>query len=678
MSKFHIVKSGDTLWGISKNNHMTVKELAKINSLSGNMIHNLKIGQKIYLEEILAKIEFETNLKIILMDLSFKPILKASIKLEYDGKEFFRNTKNGVFDNIGIEDHSKGIKVFLKNINGSFDLIANHKNLPLGRKVLKLTSRKIKVEGKHYAKDGVFQEKISEIKNGLKKIGKPIVDAASSVLTNDSKYAKSTPKDQVKIPEERKEQKRTDQGNSTHIIASQFTEDNFLLKPVNNKYRKYIVNAAKRHGFTPHALAAFIDAEAAKIRKTGEWNVNSKANSSSAAGLTQFLDQTWLAMCDDNSSLVGQYVNKNPNISKYKKLNLRFNAEFAIDAAAAYAVKNFKASGLPYKNLTEPSSMAKLAYLLHHEGSTGGTNFVLNTLSQERAKKLLFTQFGKNGADQASQFLKRYKNDAKSAYGAWLRNYIDGHINIYQYVVDKRKTSGINLSMDETIKLLNGKTISKPVPKAQIDQEKASHKQNSNSNTPKVSTSNTIQNSLEHTSKIAGGENGWHNPLLECKLRTAGLANARGATFGKVRNNGTRNHQGVDLQANPGTNIYAVCSGIIVSAMNTGGAYGKVIVLKVDINDLPEKQKKYAKSKLSNSYVYFFYAHLSTINVENKDIVSMGEIIGKTGSTGNASAMTTIPKGAHLHFEARSAPLLGVGLTGRMDPIPFMNANLPY
>lgn len=41
--------------------------------------------------------------------------------------------------------------------------------------------------------------------------------------------------------------------------------------------------------------------------------------------------------------------------------------------------------------------------MLHHEGATGGKNFVLNTLSQERAK-ITFTQFGKNGAKQAADF----------------------------------------------------------------------------------------------------------------------------------------------------------------------------------------------------------------------------------------------------------------------------------
>ncbi|WP_288364868.1 peptidoglycan DD-metalloendopeptidase family protein [uncultured Acinetobacter sp.] len=682
MSNVYIVKSGDTLWGISKKYRITVKELARINSLSGRMIHRLKIGQKIHLkEESTGSNKYETQLKIVLMDLSFKPILKATIQLDFDGKKIIKSTTNGIFYDIGIEDHSKGLKVFFKNINGNFDLIADHKILPLGRKVLKLTSRKIKVEGSHYVKEGLINETVSEIKNNLKRVGKPIVDGVSSVV--ESLSSKRNPhqpqivssKEKKQLPEERQEQKRTDAGNSTHIIAAQFTEDNFLLKPVNNKYRAYIISAAKRHGFTAHSLAAVIDAEAAKVKKTGEWNVNSKANSSSAAGLTQFLDGTWLTMCNDRSSLVGQYVKNNPKITKEQKLNLRFNAEMAIDAAAAYAVSNFKTSGLPYQNLTEPSSMAKFAYLLHHEGATGGRHFVLNTLTPERAKKLLFTQFGKNGAKQAEQFLKRYQDDARAAYGAWLRSYIDGHINIYQYVVDKSKTSGINLSMEETIKLLKGQSIPAPIPKEQKLNSQAT-------NTQQLVTKSESSNKhlVQSDEKTVGGDEGWHDPLRDCKLRIAGLANAKSATFGKVRNNGTKNHQGVDLQANPGTKIHAVCGGVIVVAQDSGGAYGKVIVLKVDINDLAEKQKKYAQRKLTKKqYIYFFYAHLSDINVNLEDpVVETGDIIGMTGATGNAKGMTTIPNGAHLHFEARSAPSLGIGLDGRIDPLPFINANLLY
>ncbi|WP_151829591.1 LysM peptidoglycan-binding domain-containing protein, partial [Acinetobacter ursingii] len=51
MSNVYIVKSGDTLWGISRKHRITVKELARINSLSSRMIHNLKIGQKIHLKD---------------------------------------------------------------------------------------------------------------------------------------------------------------------------------------------------------------------------------------------------------------------------------------------------------------------------------------------------------------------------------------------------------------------------------------------------------------------------------------------------------------------------------------------------------------------------------------------------------------------------------------------------
>jgi len=573
-----------------------------------------------------------------------------------------------------VDDHSKGLKVYYKNVNGVFDLIASHKQLPVGKKVLKLTSRKVKVEGSHYAKEGVSQYSINGILNDLKKLGKPVIDGIGEVLGSSGVPSTNTQKNKAPIPEEKKEQKRTDNGNSTHIVASQFTEDNFLLKPVNNKYRAYIISAAKRHGFTPHALAAVIDAEAAKIRKTGEWNVNSKADSSSAAGLTQFLDDTWLAMCKDKSSLVGQHVSANPKLSKLQKLNLRFNAEMAIDAAAAYAISNFKSSGLPYQNLTEPSSMAKFAYLLHHEGSTGGKNFVLNTLSEERAHKLLYIQYGKKGGKQATAFLNRFKN-AKEAYGAWLRDYIDGHINIYQYVVDKNKTSGINVSMDETIKLLKGQPVAIPKPKPQNSQQQKVAEPSKNE--VKQTTVASPQQKVEQAS--VGGSDSWHNPLSVCKLRTAGLKNARGATFGKVRNNGTKNHQGVDLQANSGTELHAVCGGTIAYARNTGGAYGKVVVLKVAINDLPAKQKSYAQSKLSKSkYVYFFYAHLSVISVDEKDPIDAGEPIGKSGDSGNAKGMNTIAKGGHLHFEARSEALLGVGLAGRIDPIPFLDASLPY
>lgn len=671
MSSFHVIKAGDTLWGISKKYQITVKELSRINSISAKKIHNLHIGQKIYLVEDENNIDkYETKLKIILMDLSFNPILKATIQLEFDGKIITRNTSNASFDNILVEDHSKGLKVYFKNIQGDFDLIANHKSLPIGTKILRLTSRKVKVKGTFYPKEGVVQDSTTNILKYLKSIGKPIIDGVkggiNDISENTGKAKTVASSEKLQMPQDRNEQKRTENGNSTHVIAFQFTEDNLLLKPINNKYRAYIMNASKKHGFAPQALTAFIEAEAAK-KSTGEWNEKSYNKKSKAAGLTQFLEGTWLEMCSNSNSLVGQYVAKHSNLSRQEKLDLRYDGEMSIDAAAAYAVCNFKASKLPYQNLIEPSAIAKFAYLLHHEGAGGARQFVNNSFSQDRAKYLLYNQMA---SKQADEILKRYNNDAKVAYGAWLRNYIDGHINIYQYVVDKRKTSGVNLSMDQTIKLLKGQSIPNPTPKTPNSAPV--------NNPSREEKTRNVEISVQNGINEVGGADSWHNPLDICKLRTAGLANAKGATFGKVRDNGKKNHQGVDLQVNPGNSIYAVCSGTIVLAKNTGGDYGKVIVLKVDISDLPDKQKKQAQKNITGKYIYFFYAHLSDIKVNVDDIVDVGEKLGLSGATGNAKAMTTIAKGAHLHFEARSSALLGKGLVGRIDPIPFINAQLIY
>src|SRR5690606_27381202 len=120
----------------------------------------------------------------------------------------------------------------------------------------------------------------------LKSIGKPIINGVKDSIKNPSENpsrAKTVASsEKVQLPQDRNQQKRTENGNSTHIIASQFTEDNLLLKPVNNKYRTYIIKASKNHGFAPQALTAFMEAEAAK-KSTGEWNEKSYNKKSKAA-----------------------------------------------------------------------------------------------------------------------------------------------------------------------------------------------------------------------------------------------------------------------------------------------------------------------------------------------------------------------------------------------------------
>lgn len=57
------------------------------------------------------------------------------------------------------------------------------------------------------------------------------------------------------------------------------------------------------------------------------------------------------------------------------------------------------------------------------------------------------------------------------------------------------------------------------------------------------------------------------------------------------------------------------------------------------------------------------YAHMSSVNVRNGQVVSKGQKIGYMGNSGNAN-------GAHLHFEVRKDGK-------RINPSPYLNADLP-
>ncbi|MGM0587234.1 MAG: M23 family metallopeptidase [Bacteroidota bacterium] len=84
-------------------------------------------------------------------------------------------------------------------------------------------------------------------------------------------------------------------------------------------------------------------------------------------------------------------------------------------------------------------------------------------------------------------------------------------------------------------------------------------------------------------------------------------------------------HEGVDIDAERGQNIYAAESGVVLKA-GKGTGYGKMV-----------------KIQHSNGYVTI-YAHLSRIKTKAGQKVKRGEVIGKAGNTGTSS-------GVHLHFE---------------------------
>lgn len=144
-------------------------------------------------------------------------------------------------------------------------------------------------------------------------------------------------------------------------------------------------------------------------------------------------------------------------------------------------------------------------------------------------------------------------------------------------------------------------------------------------------------------------------PLHNNVLRTAGLISKRSAMFGLTRtaSDGTKRiHQGIDLVAEPNTEVLAVSNGQIVGVNMGLDGYGFTITLKIDGVEL-----------------YAFYAHLGKIKCKAGQKVKEGQVIGYTGSSGNARNMTKVEKGAHLHFEIRTRQIPRAGLQDRIDPL---------
>ena len=126
--------------------------------------------------------------------------------------------------------------------------------------------------------------------------------------------------------------------------------------------------------------------------------------------------------------------------------------------------------------------------------------------------------------------------------------------------------------------------------------------------------------------------------------------------FGRVRNGGTRPHQGWDLAAPVGAPVFSIASGI-VCYVKEGGAYGLQVCIQFS------RMKTGQMYMSSDTDLFAFYAHLASACVVEGQLVSEGQQVGTVGQSGNAGF--TPP---HLHFEIRTRPNAGRGLRHRLDP----------
>ncbi|MDX3916319.1 MAG: M23 family metallopeptidase [Pseudosphingobacterium sp.] len=148
------------------------------------------------------------------------------------------------------------------------------------------------------------------------------------------------------------------------------------------------------------------------------------------------------------------------------------------------------------------------------------------------------------------------------------------------------------------------------------------------------------------------------NPQIAPSNRSG--TNYRGGMYGltRTRPDGTKKfHDGMDILATPGTDIFAMHDGKIVDinkSFNPGeyrrNSYGNYITVRSVINGVT---------------VYLKYNHLDAISstaTVGSDVTA-GTVIGKAGTTGNAASPDVRYK--HLHLQGKDANMKSI------DPAPY-------
>ncbi len=485
------VEYGESLSEIAREQGCSVKELAELNHIRNvSLIYPgqvLKLPVHEYrtspaeLESLASQADQSCTLSFAFEDVIEKPIDKLKIKIVSAAGDIHE----AVTDEFGkIQDYvmtkAEEISVYVSRWHGE-----------------KLVAKFIPSEGKSHAI-------VTSPKVRVKGVSLPVKDRAGRLdldihPVNTVMYG------------------RDSKGNSVVQINHTCPNEYDLQLGRNLDYWDQIISASERSGIIPQSIAAVINAESAQIK--GVWDKNSTAISykatkeakalkkekgestegvvvyaSSAAGMTQFLNGTWIGETFREGTYLNQQARKRGMLADKPKrdakndivydrktgkpvlvtmfevepnhwwtqkqiignkliqgktpyprhatksiqawLNLRFEPEFIIMAAVDYGLNNLtQLQTMGYSvNALNDADKAKLFYLTHHLGLKDARLFINDAIEEDDAKKLLVAQVGvENAADRAF----KNSNSYVKGHRTWLCEYIDNNIKLDKFYCPK-------------------------------------------------------------------------------------------------------------------------------------------------------------------------------------------------------------------------------------------------
>jgi murein DD-endopeptidase MepM/ murein hydrolase activator NlpD len=133
------------------------------------------------------------------------------------------------------------------------------------------------------------------------------------------------------------------------------------------------------------------------------------------------------------------------------------------------------------------------------------------------------------------------------------------------------------------------------------------------------------------------------------EIASPGVSGKNGGRYGCTRTGEgcfgditKKHHDGIDLKATPGTNVYSAFDGKVTEIRNSFSSgqykkhsYGNYVVVE---------------STIEGNKIHMKYNHLDNVSVTVGQIVSHGTIIGLAGTTGNAAHRDVREK--HVHVQS--------------------------